>query len=422
MTVLCGGGPSSPKAGVAETVIFTSSSLASLLNNRGGWWATLAAPLLGVLAYQATELCSTDPPAAPTISASEYQALLALSPWDELQSALGKLANLAKIAIWYELCQCSSGPLPTPVGLLTPPVDVYLPTYGSGPCKQPILRSTSRYNPTGVGQTIKAYTNITRQMFPELQYVVTPAAAGWESQEAAIFPDSWNTWQARHTLVTSYAETTSGVGFAATVFNPDRTIGSGGWNPAPNDAVPSKVAPVSPQTINRANTPYFALNQFHTVNVATPPITDMQIAIDCADLVGGSQSNCCSDPTVHALLGQLIKVVTLIQRQNAPFAYIPGTLYSGLTGQGQVLMEGAIGAQITITAYPSFVGLESGNPDVFFEAGWINWQTADGVTQREFLRASPQLSLPRVAGLFTHLNYFLPAGVSIDVQELCREA
>src|SRR6476619_3120534 len=112
MTALCGGGASGPRPGVAETIIFTAGSLSSLLNNKGGAWATVAAPLLGVLAYSATSLCSTDPPAEPTITTAEYKALLALEPWDDLQSALTKLRDLVTRLLWYDLCECTSTTTP----------------------------------------------------------------------------------------------------------------------------------------------------------------------------------------------------------------------------------------------------------------------------------------------------------------------
>jgi len=420
MTALCSGGTSSSKTGVADTIIFTAGALSSLLNNKGGYWATLAAPLLGVLAYEATSLCSTDPPAQPTITDVEYQALLQLGPWDDLQSALIKLKDIATRLIWFDMCECDSVATPAlPVTTLDPPANVTIPQYGgTGSCPQPRARLGV---PLVTASPIPPYANVTRILFPGFPIYQSVTDAVNESQDIILIPPNWTTLLATSDLVSG--TTTGSFGYAVTiqVFNSGRTTITSVPNVVVTSGTPHKVQSGGPYTINHSTARYLSVITQHVASgIAVDGVVDYQLEIGCS---GASSSglDCCSDPSVIALLSQLMQQVNLIQRQQVPFAYVPGSAHSGLTGTGEITVQGLLGALVELTTVSTVVGEESGTPDQTFEAGWIAWGNADGFSAREFITNESLLSLPPLAGQYTRLGYTLSVGVVATITELVRE-
>jgi hypothetical protein len=138
--------------------------------------------------------------------------------------------------------------------------------------------------------------------------------------------------------------------------------------------------------------------------------------------VGGEAPACCtaSDPVTQQTLQNILDMVTLLQRQTAPFAYVTGTAHSGLTGTGTVAVQGILGLLLNISI-PARSGLEVGTPDTSFDVGWINFGTADGYTDRVFLRSDSQLVYPPVPGQYTIVGYTLQPSVSMTLTELRRE-
>jgi len=55
---------------------------------------------------------------------------------------------------------------------------------------------------------------------------------------------------------------------------------------------------------------------------------------------------------MQAQLDQLMAMVTLIQRQAAPFGYVPGAIHAGLTGTGVIAIQGLIGCK-SVTTLPT---------------------------------------------------------------------
>jgi hypothetical protein len=124
---------------------------------------------------------------------------------------------------------------------------------------------------------------------------------------------------------------------------------------------------------------------------------------------------------LRAEIDQILGLVTLIQRQSVPFAYVPGTVHTGLSGAGTLSVQGLIGAKVAFTTLPSELGRVGTSPVELFDAGFITWGTADGYAQSEHLEHSPQLSLPARCSAFTSLAYDLHPGVVVTITELVRE-
>jgi hypothetical protein len=141
----------------------------------------------------------------------------------------------------------------------------------------------------------------------------------------------------------------------------------------------------------------------------------------CGTTPGVQQPCCPPDATTQATLNAILKIATLIQRQGDPFGYVSGTVHTGLSGNGAIALQGLLGVKVLPSAIPPPAGLEVGDPDSLWLDSWIRWGNADGWTQREFLTASPFVSLPALAGQYTRLGYTLGLGLLVDVTELVRE-
>jgi hypothetical protein len=113
-------------------------------------------------------------------------------------------------------------------------------------------------------------------------------------------------------------------------------------------------------------------------------------------------------------------MVTLIQRQSAPFGYISGTLHSGLSGTGTVAVQGILGLLLNISI-PSRAGALAGTPVSSYDVGWVNFGTSSGFEIKRLLRSDSQLVFPGVAGLWTLVGYTLLPGVTMTLTELRRE-
>lgn len=114
-------------------------------------------------------------------------------------------------------------------------------------------------------------------------------------------------------------------------------------------------------------------------------------------------------------------MVTLIQRQSVPFAYVPSTAHVGLSGAGTLAISGLLGAKIAVTTLPSALGRQSTTPEEIFDAGFITFGTPDGYPSSFRLEHNPQLILPARCSAFTQLAYDLHPGVVITITELRRE-
>jgi len=106
----------------------------------------------------------------------------------------------------------------------------------------------------------------------------------------------------------------------------------------------------------------------------------------------------------------------------APPAFITlGFANTGRTGTGSLALNtDALGVRITLTTIPGYLGVEAGNPNVLFDAGWINWSRSGAVRHREWITAAVWESFFGWPVTADHINYSLRPGVVATIQQLER--
>jgi hypothetical protein len=167
------------------------------------------------------------------------------------------------------------------------------------------------------------------------------------------------------------------------------------------------------------------VNFFITTEEGEGDLNSVRVHVDVyCDGVQPGQTNtpCCPpDPILTAKLDAILQLVTLLQRQVAPFAYVSGPVHSGLSGHGSVSVSGILGMLAELTV-PDSMGLIDGSPQVHLRPGRVNFGTADGYEDRHELVLGAQLIFPDVAGVWTAVGYSLADGVELTLTEILRES
>ncbi len=392
MTAICGGGTSAPLVGASAVVLVGSGTIATLLEKSGNPWLQFAAALLTLPELVLSTFCSSDPPTMPTFTSAESAALLNVTFGVDLTSGLAKFADLVQNLAWQEYCHCTSGALVVP-----PPV--------APPAGTPI------YQPPSAPVSTPCFS-------------AAPTFAIYGGPDPAVYATFFPTVEQIPTYYVASTRTTGHTGTGQPF-----TLGYRWTNGATLVDVPGPVTYNDPQALISQSGPlslpnvralYFALTASPFLGTGD---TDVFASVDvyCNGAMPGVQLPCCPpDVATQSSLDLILKMVTLIQRQIAPFAYLTGTVHTGLTGNGQIAVSGLLGVAVSITLLPARAGRTLGNPDELYDVGWINVGTADGWGPRQFISSTPFILRP-VAGDVTLIGYSIPADVTATITELVRE-
>jgi len=410
MTV-CPGGTSQPKAGVPASVVVDQGYMQSLLPQP---WSFLYQylPYMHVLEIgNVGDFCSQDP---PTYSLPDPLEFLSFVTGGNLGQALVVRTffdNLVKSYLWYGLCECSAGsltphdsPLSDPGDLpalnpptLTPPVVIPvcasdasgLHSFGAGT----VGRNVDLLGTTGSGGAAVPHT-----INPSAQYVRVTyhRVAGVGATSAIAFTVRfWPPITPTNTFL-------PGGGTMESIFTTGPQTKYADW-PVPVGATGYTVTMQS------------------QVNDSTDQ-GEATVGEYCDGKPGETSSPCCPpDPVATGLLSQILQMVTLIQRQAVPFAYVQGSDHTGLEGSGSLSIADLIGVQARVTTIPDSYGREAGEPFTFFDLGVITFGTIDGYRLPIRLEEEFQLLTPPLAGLYTTVGYSLAPGVVVTLTELVRE-
>lgn len=401
MTALCGGGASEPVPGFGANVIMGGAAIGALLNNVPTPWAVAFATLVSGVTYDLSTMCATDPPALPTITGGDMVDLAAGPGSGPIYfAALTKFYDFVKYWAWFKFCRCAAvatpapaAPPAAPAGLpqLNPPVAPPLPALNCGSLRSTKASSHSFIIPVPLPMAMIGSTGILPTDRPITMKL-----------DAQVLADSTPSGTVQWTVQWFNSST----GLLRTDNAPAVAAGSSGTATLPQPATADQV------NVTHVN------GTTGATNTAISTVT-----IFCGgQLPTDGASGCCPpDPVATGLLTQILDLVTLMQRQSTPFAYVSGTAHAGLSSHGQLSVAGLIGMKVNFTALPARLGLAGDDPEILFDVGWLAIGDANGWYEKVRIRTSPLVWLPRQMSAATVLGYELEPGVTATVTELKRE-
>lgn len=406
MTALCPGGvSSSAKVGQAEIVMYGAGSIASILNNRGAFWAAVVAPLMGVLTLDLNAMCTTDPPAIPSFTAADVTEMLAFGGTLASPATRTKFADLVTNFLWWQLCECNGATTPAPPAAPAPPAglpdatNLYNGTGIGFPC---VTASASTHADSGTNVfTMFGNTNING----DANFLVTPSTVTHARVTSSMTPEGANHCTTWRVTLRWFSPTGASVRNDAGAQHP----------PDGNLYTDDFTAPAVPLGFlwgEIVGTPFG--------NGSDAPT--MRIDLYCGGAPGSQQVPCCpADQFQTAAIQQILEYVQLLQRQLVPFAHIGGAVHSGLTGQGTLTVNGLLGIKVDLTTIPASYGSAVGSPEFHFDLGWVSVLTPDGLIDERRLSAQLVNWFPRLMSDATVIGYSLSPGVVATITEVLRE-
>ncbi len=391
MTALCGGGTSAPKIGTDLVAAFSTARLTQLAVLRGLSWTSPWLALISLLPIGMTAFCGSDPPTISTLTTDEVDALVNLTIGADLTSALGKIKDMLLNAIWQDLCECTSGSF-------TPP------TYPA-----PVTGTPIPQLPRTDSATCQTYDVTTTHASGADTLVQLPSLLGMSPTytELTVTVSGMTGGASTSTVSLEAIDTQGNFTFAFNTVH--HVIGDNG--------VQKITIGYAPTTVEHIRV------RIGLAGSSTTATFVIHADIFCgANRPGGVTQPCCPpDEATANLLEVILRTVTLIQRQNAPFAYVAGTSHSGISSAGSIAIQGLIGAKVDVTTLPSSYGSAGSSPTELFDLGFLTFGTPDGWPSSYRLDHDPMLMFPRGAGLYTTLDYDLGPGVVVTITELLRE-
>lgn len=392
MTVICGGGSSSARPEFAQSLYVGPAAIAALLNNIPTAFAVPLAGYIGAQTYNLSTFCTNDPPPVPSFTAQDVLDLLNVFNPIANVPASEKFQQLVGAFLWYQVCQCDTVPTPAPPAPPATPPGIQV-----NPTVAPAQTEVACFDYGEFGRGIGGGT------FP--QFEIFNRQPGMTGFSIDYF---WVDGGGPH----------GGINYQFEQRDVNNTL--------------LQTTPVVFSFFSTVRIPYFLLLLPATTTVRvvmnnpTQPTSADALRFQARGWCGNGPNTavqpCCPpDPILQSQIDTILQLVTLIQRQSVPFAYVPGTVHPGLTGSGEITVQGLIGARVLLTATPPRLGTAAGDPETIFEAGWINWGNADGWDRRQFINANPITSLPPSAGQYTRIGYTLLPGVTATITELRRE-
>jgi hypothetical protein len=394
MPPVCPNG-SAPQTGVAAEYIIDNAFMRSLLPVELEWLGQFL-PYIIPLRFSTALFCADDPPGFPDTSAVEWAALIAGSPAQAAQESGRQVAQFLYNILWYRLCEClvdstpaiGTGPSePADLPAINPPELVTRPL--AEPCATEEYTSVLFCGGNNGGLTFGL--PIAGNQVTAVRLTITDY-----NYSGANFTGNFDfNWYSSTALLRSDRFLLPPVGTGSTrVFN---------IPPPPAGAVQGQVVVVGTGS---------GCRQFDTV-----------VEYFCDGAVpGGEVSPCCPpDPDQLAMLQRILQMVTLVQRQAAPFAYVYGDNHEDLSGDGSISVSGLLGVSVDVTTLPDELGRSDGTPEQLFDVGYITLGTADGWSTSRRIDHDGILMLPPAAGAFTSIGYTLTPGVVVAIRELVAE-
>ena len=424
MTSVClANGPSQPLPGLQANMVLAGGLAAAFSILPGFQILTPIAATFEVGAYNLPSFCAAEPPTFPTFTTPEIEAYGQGLIDQDYYSFLTKAKDFVGALFWYQQCQCVTGPQPT---MPTPPA---LPSDAPvfiGPSAVPVSTPCASIATTGPSFVVSYGPPVVlTPQSPPYPFGTDYSFIGarFVTGGTGSFTYGYRLPTGATQYVVTYHRDTNGAtpggSFqwrqCATFFQGGTELDSGG-----------DLVNIAHAGIDVVKTYQVAAGQvgfqieggFLTAD--STDIPSVSIAIYCG-APGAAQTPCCPpDQSMLLLLQQIRSLVTLTQRQLAPFSYVTKSVTLGLSGTGEISVQGLLGLRIDLTTVPARLGQVLGHPIDLWDAGWINLGTADGFGPRQFISSNPFLLRP-VAPDVTRVGYSIPADVVISITELVRE-
>lgn len=330
------------------------------------------ADALGTIVAGATaalsSVCNGVAPDFPTITAADWLAVLNPVTGDLFLESQNKFVQWVTAYMWPLWCECNDGlapgtSSPTPV----PPVgqNTALPPGSSAP---PCWQITKAVAFTGTPVATPP-TNETLTWLPSTTSVtVTPQTTGFPTV-AQQLPSGANSFTFSNSSTLQGTGTTTGA-IDLTFFD---TTGAqiGSVHPLAQDNVPAVPTTALPIPSNATSWTIAA----HASAPSTWTVT-LEITFSCASSPNVLSVPCCPpDPNIDQKLNQILQLVanlTFTAGNTPPTGWHDGVTHTGLRGAGSfTITPTAIGLRLVVTTPPTGVNVDPGNPDFYWDMGFI---------------------------------------------------
>lgn len=348
--------------------------------------------------------CSTDPPAIiSTPSTTDFLNLLTGGNLAASLAVTDFISRILKQYLWRELCQCGVG---SPTAVSPPSNPGNLPSVNNPTLVSPakpdacfdITSSTVTFTPGG-----------------SLQRTIVDVTGNGGGVTGPTTRGYWVQWDT--TVATSTVFTPLTLAYhVLDVHSPSNTVYFSGSYTLSTPQTKTLLIAV----------PSGATQVDYTVNAGATGISSTEFTrtrLWCSES-SPTLANCCSNgpDTTNQKLAQIMNLVTLIQRQRVPYAYIDGATHSGLTGAGTLTIpNGLIGLRITVTTNPPYTGMAGSNPTAIFDVGYASVGDSTGWNDVQPIKRSPWIWFPEDMSSWTRVGYNLNPGVVVSITELEAE-
>ena len=418
---ICLPGTSQPIPGKQASFYLTGGALALLAQALDLGWLAEAIAYISGINFVLTDICNTDPPADPGITARDVACLF--SPFDptcDAGASINKVAQLIEHLAWYQWCECVGVATPSapaapsaPANLITvnPPTitggggtvqcsqlsNVYAPPYTFIPNGSMFINdllpglTVQNPHPSGTGND-------------QVKWLPTPRPVS--AQISGIADNVGGTPRTWTLSIFEWSESTGNLGLLTSVI-----VAAGGTQQT------SKVVNIatSADQLQVVATP-----------TATPATNGFSATVSLFCPGGGSEGTstlqCCPPPAdLITAIGDIRQLVTYLQRYMLPFATIDGAIHSGVSGSGSFAVSRLIGIKIDLTTIPDYSGSTVANPNLIFDAGWVSMMTGDGVIIEKRITHQTEQWMPRHFQDATTFGYYLNPGFVASFTEIEAE-
>lgn len=407
MTAVCpSGGPSEIIPGTQELQNLTAATIIDILTTGEMSWIAPVASGIGYLAYDLTNLCTTDPPAFPTISAARVFSYT--NPLDPTgaENLREDVTALIGRFLWYSYCQCVTG---SPSAIGTPPgAPSGQQTDGPGAAGPPTATACGS-NDVFETKSFDGSGNITWDFTPTSP--TFPTTAQWMSfTQSGGISSGTPPYPVTHTL--QFQNASSAV------------LGTFTWTQNADIAFANSLQ--FTQVIPAGATKVAVLS--HTDHASPPSFgMDWEASYFCTATPTSLFEPCCPpDPTLQNLIIQVLQnensIIDLLDTVLASIpvraaGYVAGSAHSSLSGNGSIsIASSAIAVQVSFTSLPSSYGEQLGSPNTYFDIGFVSFASMEGPLSG--IRLSRSVQVISVPEAVSAVDYTFPPGAVVTITEL----